>query len=175
MSVEHDLILPGITRRGGRWAVFSAANPGFALALRGVLSPEAEITAVERDRRACDRLRQALASSPGAAVHCVQGEVARRQDLRELDGVVAASVLHFVPLESQQVTLALLASYLHGGGSLLVIEPEQRRGSLRVPNPVGFESFEYLAGQIGLRDVRRVAVMPTGWWSEAYSALGIRP
>jgi hypothetical protein len=174
MSVEHDLILPGVTRRGGRWAIFSAANPGFALALREVLGPEAEITAVERDRRACERLRRALAASPGAAVQCVQGEVARRQDLRELDGVVAASVLHFVPLESQQAALSVLASYLHSGGSLLLIEPEQKRGSLRVPNPLGFESFEYLAGQIGLRDVRRVAVVPTGWWSEAYTALGIR-
>src|SRR5258708_28899659 len=68
MSVEHDLILPGITRRGGRWAVFSAANPGFALALRGVLSPEAEITAVERDRRGCGPLRQRPPPTPRAPV-----------------------------------------------------------------------------------------------------------
>ena len=174
MSVEHDLILPGVTVRGGRWALFSAGNPRFALALLAALGPAAEITAFERDKRALERLKQSLAGSAAAAMRAQQGDVTQRQDLRDLDGVVAASVLHFVPLERHQQALALLASYLRGGGTLLVIEPDRQRGSLRVPNPVDYESFEYLAGQIGLRDVRRIALVPTGWWSNAYTALGLR-
>src|SRR5260370_40628922 len=83
MSVEHDLILPGITRRGGRWAVFSAANPGFALALRGGLSPEAEITAVQRDRRARGPLPPAPPPRPAAAAPPPPRAVPPRPVLRE--------------------------------------------------------------------------------------------
>jgi hypothetical protein len=174
MSIERDLVVPGIMQRGGRWAVFSANGPGYALAARSALGPDAEISVFEREKRAAERLASTLAAADSSTsnMRVQQGSVTTPQDLKELDGVIAAQVLHDIPLERQQAALALLVTYLRHVGSLLVIEAEQARGSLRIRYPVNYESFEYFAGLIELRDVRRVAIAPTGMWSTAYAALG---
>ena len=175
MSIERDLVVPGIIQRGGRWAVFSADGPGYTLAARSALGPDAEITVFEREKRAATRLANTLATTAGASnVHVRQGSVTEPHDLKELDGVVAAQVLHDIALEDQQQALSKLVNSLRKAGSLLFIEAEQARGSLRIRYPVNYESFEYFAGLLGLRDVRRVALTPTGWWSTAYAALGFR-
>ncbi len=176
MGIERDLIRPAISERGGRWAVFSAGGPGYTLALRTALGPSAEIRVFERDRSAIKQLTKSLASASGTPsnVTIQQASVTQQQDLHDLDGVVAAHVLHAIPLDQQQRTLALLVSYLREGGSLIFIETEQARGSLRIRNPLDYDGFEYFAGLIGLRDVRRVALAPTGWWRTAYAALAFR-
>ena len=176
MGIERDLVVPGIMQRGGRWAVFSAGDPGYALAARSALGPDAVISVFEREKRAVARLTSTLDAEGGstANMRVRQGGVTERQDLKDLDGIVAAQVLHDIPLERQQQALSMLVSYLSQTGSLLVIEAEQARGSLRVRYPVNYESFEYFAGLIGLRDVRRIALAPTGMWSMAYAALAFR-
>lgn len=88
MSIERDLVVPGIMQRGGRWAVFSASGPGYALAARSALGPDAEISVFEREKRAAERLASTLAAadSSTANMRVQQGSVTTPQDLKELDG-----------------------------------------------------------------------------------------
>ena len=176
MRVEHDLIQPGITQPGGRWAVFSADQGAFALALREVAGPAVEIFSIARDQHLLEKQRRAFATrSPGTTAHFIQGDCTQRLDLRELEGVLLADVLHSIALDRHQGVLALLVSYLRSGGKFLFIEREKRRASFLVPHPVDYESFEFLAGSVGLRDLSRIAIVPTGLWSAMYTGFGVRP
>lgn len=176
MSVERDLIQPGITQAGGRWAVFSADAGAFALALCEIAGPTIEIFSIARDQHLLQKQRRAFAERfPSTSVHFAQGTCIQRVELSALDGILLADVLHSIPLERHQQALALLVSYLRSGGRLLFVEREKRRASFLVPHPVDYESFEFLAGTVGLRDLRRIAIVPTGLWSAMYTGFGVRP
>src|SRR5262249_25050870 len=176
MRVQHDLIQPGITQPGGRWAVFSADAGAFALALRQIAGPTVEIFSIARDQHLLGKQRRAFAErAPDTTVHFIQGDCTQRLDLRELEGVLLADVLHAVPLERHQGVLALLVSYLRSGGRFLFVEREKRRASFLVPHPVDYESFEFLAGTVGLRDLRRIAILPPPLSTPMYTPFGVRP
>jgi hypothetical protein len=176
MSAEYDLIQPGITHPGGRWAVFSGDDGAFALALQEIAGPAVELFLVARDQHILEKQRRAFAKrSPASSVHFARGDCTQRLELRELDGILVADVLHSIPLERHQQAIALLVSYLRSGGSFLFVERERRRASFLVPHPVDYESFEFLAGAVGLRDLRRIAIVPTGLWSAMYTGFGVRP
>src|SRR5215831_3228851 len=98
-SVEHDLIQPGITHPGGRWAIFSADGGAFALALHEITAPAVEIISVVRDQHALKKQRRAFAKrSPDTKVQFIQGDCTQHLELHALDGVLLADVLHSIPL-----------------------------------------------------------------------------
>ena len=131
MSIERDLVVPAVMQRGGQWAVFSADGPGYTLALRGAAGPGAEITVFEREKRGVTHLAKALEAATGATsnVHVHVGSVTQPQDLKEFDGVIAAQVLHDIPLERQQQALALLVTYLRKAGTCSSSRRSRRAGA----------------------------------------------
>jgi len=181
MSVESDLIQPGIYHRGGRWLVLDSGDGRFALALRALVGPSASVTSVAADAHAAQRQRAAIAARfPTAAdnVHVLNAPLEAlpdQPDLRDLDGILLADALNHVPLQRHQAIVTALAARLRPGGAFMLIEHERQRASLRIRNPVDYESFTYLAETAGLRDVRRLAVVPTGLWRAMYSAIAVHP
>jgi hypothetical protein len=181
MSVESDLIQPGIYHRGGRWLVPDSSEGRFALALRALVGPSATITSVAGDAHAADRQRAAVAArfpTAGDNVHVLSAPLDAPPDLpdlHDLDGILLADALNHVPLQRHQAIVTTLAARLHSGGIFMLVEHERHGASLRIRNPVDYESFSYLAENAGLRDVRRVAVVPTGLFRSMYSALAVHP
>lgn len=175
MSRERELLAPGITRPGGVWADVGSGIGYFTLALCQLLGPEAEIYSIDRNTRALEKQKRGLGKlAPEAKVHYVAADFTQPLDLPPLDGVVMANALHYVRLERQGPVLAGIASHLKPDGVFILVEYEARFGNPWVPYPVNYSSFEYLASEAGLRDVRRIAALPSSFMREMYSALGVR-
>jgi SAM-dependent methyltransferase len=175
-SSEHDLLAPGIPRPGGVWADIGSDAGYFTLALFKIVGPGAEIYSVDKSPHALEKQRRMLAKlAPTARIRYVQADLTQPMALPPLDGMVMVNVLHEIKLERQEGVLRHLREYLKpDGGRLILVDREVRTASLRVPYPVTYESFEYLAGAAGFADVRRIAVLPVGLFREMYSALGLR-
>lgn len=176
MTKEHDLIQPGISRPGGIWADIGSGTGIFTLELRQIIGPQAEMYSVERDGHALDKQRRAVAARyPDAPIHYLQADFTRPLALPPLDGIVMANALHFVPFERQQAVLAALCTHLKpDGGRFLIVEYDAQHGNPWVPYPVNYDAFENLAVGAGLRDVRRLAAVPSRFLREMYSAMGER-
>ena len=144
------LIRGGVPTPGGTWADLGAGTGNFTWALRELLGVRGTIYAVDRDRRAIERQRAALAQAvePGAAIVPIQADFTRPLDLPPLDGALMANALHFV--RDQPAALALVASYLRPGGHLLLVEYDVAAALAWVPFPVPFERFHALATQADL-------------------------
>ncbi len=175
MSRERELLAPGITRPGGVWADVGSGIGYFTLALCQLLGPSAEIFSLDKNSRALEKQKRGLGKLvPEAHVHYIATDFTQRLDLPPLDGIVMANALHYVRLEQQERVLAAIASHLKPEGVFILVEYEVRFGNPWVPYPVNYSSFEYLASEAGLRDVRRIAAMPSSFMREMYSALGVR-
>ncbi|NLG64596.1 MAG: class I SAM-dependent methyltransferase, partial [Actinobacteria bacterium] len=98
----------------------------------------------------------ALPPASGANVVPMAGDFTEPLTLPELDGVVMANSLHFVAGDEQARVLARIVGYLRPGGSFVIVEYDQRRGSRWVPYPVPWERFEALAGEVGLVSAREI-------------------
>jgi ubiquinone/menaquinone biosynthesis C-methylase UbiE len=150
------LIRGGVHAPGGVWADLGAGTGNFTWALRELLGTQGTIYAVDRDRKASERQRAALAQAavPGATILPVQADFTRPLDLPPLDGVLMANALHFV--RDQPAALAIVVGYLRPGGRLLLVEYDVDAALAWVPFPVPFDRFQTLAAQAGLAVPTRV-------------------
>ena len=176
MGKERDLITPGIDKAGGVWADFGSGTGIFTLELRGLLGPTSEIYSIDRNGRDLERQRQAFDQQyPGTRLHIMQADFAQSLDLPQLDGIVMANALHFVPFARQAEVLTRIAGYLRWPeGRFIIVEYNARSGNPWVPYPIDVESFMLLAEQAGLSDPRMLTAVPSRFLSEMYSAMAYR-
>lgn len=176
MSKERDLILPGIPAPGGVWAELGSGNGIFTLTLLDVAGPQITLYSVDRDAKALEKQRRAIEQHyPGASVTYLHTDFTHQLPLPPLDGVLAANALHFVKFDDQPDTVKQIAAYLKPGGRLIIVEYDSQRGNPWVPYPIDFESFQYLAGEAGLQDIYRLALIPSSFMHAMYSAIAVRP
>jgi len=90
--------------------------------------------------------------------------------LPELDGLVAANSLHFVPRAEQVAVVARLASYLKPTGTFLIVEYDADSGNPWVPHPFSRTSWRRLAADAGLVDAREIGRVPSRFLGAIYSA-----
>ena len=175
MSRERELLAPGITRPGGIWADVGSGVGYFTLALCQLLGPGAEIYSIDKNARAIEKQKRGLGKlAPNAHIHYVVADFTQRLEVPPLDGIVMANALHYVRMERQAPVLAAIAAHLKPEGVFIFVEYEARFGNPWVPYPVNYSSFEYLASEAGLHDVRRIAALPSSFMREMYSALAVR-
>lgn len=177
VSKEYDLLLPGITQRGGSWAEFGSGSGIFTLLIRNIAGPEVEIYSVDRDARALEKQRRAFAETyPQTRITYLHSDFTQPLNLPPLDGILMANSLHFVAFDRQQAVVEQLSAHLKpSGGKFLIIEYEAQRGNPWVPYPVDYASFEHLAYTAGLRDINRLAAVPSRFLNEMYSAAAVKP
>ena len=176
MSKERDLILPAIPAPGGVWAELGSGSGIFTLTLLEVAGPQITLYSVDRDAKALEKQRRAVEQRySGANVTYLHADFTKRLPLPPLDGLLAANALHFVKFDDQPDVIKQLAMYLKPGGRLILVEYESQRGNPWVPYPIDFDSFQYLAGEAGLRDIRRLALIPSSFMHAMYSAVAFRP
>jgi ubiquinone/menaquinone biosynthesis C-methylase UbiE len=149
LSEMVALIRGGVPGPGGVWADLGAGTGNFSWARAELIGPQGTVSAIDRDAKAIQRLRQRIAQAdPGPAIIPQQADLTRPLDMPVLDGVLMANSLHFI--RDQPAALALAASYLRPGGRLLLVEYDLRAPLPWVPFPVSHARLEELADAAGL-------------------------
>lgn len=147
---------------GGTWADIGAGEGAFTLALADLLGPDGRIVAVDRDRRALRSNEKAVgARFPAIVLTARVADLTGELALPELDGLVAANSLHFVPRVRQVAVITALAAHLRPGGSFVVVEYDADHGNPWVPHPFAYAAWERLAAAAGLVDTRRIGRVPS--------------
>ena len=103
-----------------------------------------------RSRAACQRGRRSSARFPALDYATLTADLTGPLDLPELDGLVAANSLHYVPRDRQVAVITALAAHLRPGGRFVVVEYDADRGNPWVPHPFSYGSWERLAEAAGL-------------------------
>jgi len=167
------LIAPGIS--GRVWADLGAGRGTFTIALATLLGASGHVYAVERDAGAVDALEK-LAHRRGhderALIEVVRANFATAPlVLRELDGILMANSLHYVPDAEQAPLLARLADKLNERGVLLIVEYDDRPRSRWVPYPVAFHRLAEVAQRAGLAEPELIGRRESAFGGTMYAAL----
>lgn len=166
------MLQPGVENAGGTWADLGCGDGIFTSALYMLLQPGSEIYAVDKSRRALKSLTHNFAASyPQASLHPILADFTHPLSLPPLDGLVMANSLHFV--RQKRPVLVQLASLLKPGGRLIVVEYNTTRGNYPVPYPLDEAGFLQLAREVGLREARIIAEIPSTFLGEMYAGLGL--
>lgn len=169
-----NLIHAAIPKSGGVWADFGAGSGAFTLALADCMGGSGTIYAIDQDESALRQNQQAIVSRfPGIASHYLVGDFTKSIPLPELDGLVIANALHFY--RRKEPILSQLMSYLKPGGRFIVVEYNTDHGNQWVPYPFTYTIWEGLAAFVGLTNTRQLAVRPSRFLNEIYSAVSIKP
>jgi SAM-dependent methyltransferase len=169
--VDHVALLRSAVAPGGTWADIGAGEGAFTLALADLLGPGGRIVAVDRDARALrDNERAVRAAFPTVGLATIVADLTGPLELPELDGLVAANSLHYVPRDRQVAVIRALAGYLRPGGRFVVVEYDADRGNPWVPHPFTYPSWERLAASAGLVATRRIGRVPSRFLGAIYSA-----
>ena len=173
---DHVGLIRAAVEPGGTWADVGAGEGAFTLALADLLGPGGRMVAIDRDARAL-RSNEATVRSrfPAVDYTAVTADFTGPLDLPELDGLVAANSLHYVPRDRQVAVIKTLAGHLRPGGRFVVIEYDSDRGNTWVPHPFSMASWERLAGSAGLSDTRLIGRVPSRFLGAIYAAESRRP
>ena len=173
---DHVALLRPAIAPGGTWADVGAGEGAFTLALADLLGAGGRIVSVDRDQRALrENERIVRARFPATELGIRIADLMGPLDLPELDGLVAANSLHYVPRDRQVAVIRALAAHLRPGGRFVVVEYDADRGNPYVPHPFSYPSWERLAGAAGLVDTRRLGRVPSRFLGAIYSAESRRP
>jgi SAM-dependent methyltransferase len=173
---DHVSLLRPAVVPGGTWADIGAGEGAFTLALADLLGPGGRIVAIDRDRHALRSNEEAVRDRfPASVLTTLVADLTGPLDLPELDGLVAANSLHFVPRDRQVAVVAALAAHLRPGGSFVVVEYDADRGNPWVPHPFRYAAWERLAEAAGLTDTRRIGRVPSRFLDGIYAAESRRP
>lgn len=172
---DHVGLLRAAVEPGGTWADVGAGEGAFTLALADLLGPGGRIVAVDRNGRALRANEAAVRSHfPDVQYATLDADLTGPLDLPELDGLVAANSLHYVPRDQQVVVIRALAAHLRSGGRFVVVEYDADRGNPWVPHPFTYKSWERLANSAGLTDTRMIGRVPSRFLEAIYSAESLR-
>ena len=168
---DHVGLLRAAVEPGGTWADIGAGEGAFTLALADLLGPGGRIVAVDRNGRALRANESSVrAHFPDVRYATLNADLTGPLDLPELDGLVAANSLHYVPRDRQVPVIRALAAHLRPGGRFVIVEYDADRGNPWVPHPFSYPSWERLAESAGLTDTRRMGRVPSRFLDAIYSA-----
>jgi ubiquinone/menaquinone biosynthesis C-methylase UbiE len=168
-----QLLEHGIDRdSGGVWVDFGAGSGAFTLALRDIAGPDTAIIAIDRDRASLQMLRATMDRLfPGTRLRLLEADMAGALTLPNLDGIVAANAIHFVPVPDQTALLRWWRSYLKPEGRLIVVEYDADSGNRWAPYPLSYAAFRDTARTAGFTDPVLLGSRPSRWLGRIYSAL----
>jgi ubiquinone/menaquinone biosynthesis C-methylase UbiE len=172
INKARTLLRPGVEGMGGTWADLGCGDGIFTSALHTLLQPESKIYAVDKKQRALEALTHNFAESyPDASLHPILADFIRPPSLPPLDGLLMANSLHFI--SEKRSVLARLVGLLKPGGRLIVVEYNTIRANFAVPHPLDEAGFLALAEEVGLREAKILAKIPSSFLGEMYAGMGL--
>ncbi|MGH7680235.1 MAG: class I SAM-dependent methyltransferase [Gemmatimonadaceae bacterium] len=166
-----DFIRSAVAARGSMWADLGAGAGVFTRALVQLLGADSRIYAIERAEDAVASLTAwATAEAPNVTV--IQADFTAQLNLPELDGIVLANALHFVPDPAK--VLAQLVTLLRPGGRVVLVEYDRRESSRWVPHPIPIASLRALADAAGLGRPTVAESRPSEYGGILYAAYADR-
>lgn len=174
IAKARALIEHGVAGQPGKWADLGCGDGVFTSALCTLLSEEAVIYAVDKDRRRLRALEHNIAESyPTANINTVRADFTRSLPLPLLNGIVMANSLHFVkrkpPIVSQ------ICEKLKPTGRLIVVEYNTNTGNYAVPFAFDEHEFIRLANAAGLEQASIIARVPSRFLGEMYCGIARQP
>lgn len=179
--MTHDeavaLLSGAVTTRGETWADLGAGTGTFSRALASLLGNGGVVYAVDSDAAALHELeRLARRTRAGTAeIRTLVADFTSGIALPEMDGIVIANALHFVPYERQADVLGRIARMAKRGGPIVVVEYERRGPNRWVPYPVSFRALDGVARTAGLVEPALLATQPSRYSGSIYSSVVRRP
>lgn len=168
------LLARGVPGKGGRWADLGSGEGAFTLALAALLGPGAQITAVDRDRRALERLAAEMGKRfPETRLEVMTADFTRPLGLHDLDGVVMANSLHFS--RDKWPVLETVRGMLRPSGRLIVVEYGSDRGNPWVPHPFSYETWRRMSADAGFVGTVLLGTVPSRYLGSIYSSLSFNP
>jgi len=156
------------------WADLGSGGGAFTLALADLLGPGAVIYSVDRDRSSLRDQEVAMRRLfPGTVLHLLPADFTRPLDLPPLNGIVMANSLHFISNAEKPGLLKRLRGLIQPAGQLILVEYNVDRGNMWVPHPLSYPTWEKLAKDCGFPTTNRLAVKPSRFLGEIYSALSV--
>jgi len=173
-SDHVNLLRPADLPQGGTWADFGAGSGAFTLALSELVGLSAEIYAVDKDRRALDKLEQSHRARFGTSqnIHPMRADFTGALSLPPLDGILMANSLHYY--RDKEKILRHIRKFLKWNGALLLVEYNVDSGNPWVPHPLSFDTFQSLAPRAGFSEPSLLGKVPSRFLREFYSAAAYR-
>ncbi|GAB4427679.1 MAG: hypothetical protein OHK0039_46050 [Bacteroidia bacterium] len=159
-----ELICAGVLPHTRTWADLGAGTGTFTLALLDLL-PQGCVYALDKSPHMLWRLSRTATVD----LVVVEGDFTQPMDLPQVDGILLANALHYVP--DPLPVLGHILTYLAPGGSLLFIEYDTDRPNLPwVPHPISQQRWEALAAALKLPPVQRLGQMSSQYGPHAMYA-----
>ena|SRR5574338_1098812 len=169
-----DLIRDAVAKPGGTWADLGAGAGTFTRALATLLGPNGTVYAVDRDAPSLRALAQSTnRSGSTATITPMVADFTEPLELSNLDGVVIANALHYVPYTEQRRVIEQIASMLVDSAPLVIIEYDRRGANRWVPYPVSIATLTQLARDAGLTGPVILGKRPSQYGGDLYAALVI--
>lgn len=150
------------------WADLGCGTGTFTLALAKHLSVGSKIFAIDKKRRALEKIPNIFnrVYIETEVTNFIKDEVL----LNNLDGILMANSLHYV--QNQDDFIVKLRKALKPGGSFLIVEYDTDSSNFWVPYPIYFEHLKKLFKNAGFSSVKKIGEMPSRYnRSNLYSAL----
>ena len=161
---------------GGVWADVGCGDGIFT---EGVLAQDGAplmVFGLDRDLTELKRMAAwAESLAEQANVRMVQADVLDALPFRSLDGILAANVLHFVPLEQKARVLGGFLRALKPGGKLIIVEYSAVRGNGAVPHPLTALGWLDLIKGARFSAARVAARVPSTFLGEMAAITATRP
>ena len=167
---DHVRMLTRGVNGPGVWADFGSGDGAFTLALAELILPTGEIHSIDRDGQALARQRSSVtARFPAVKLITYEADFTEALELPQLDGLVIANALHYLPRKDKAVRR--LRDYLRPGGHFLVVEYNTDRSNRWVPYPFSFAQWQIIASRCGLVRTELLASTPSSFLGSFYSAI----
>jgi ubiquinone/menaquinone biosynthesis C-methylase UbiE len=172
--MEHQdhvrLIAPGIDAgSGGVWADMGAGVGAFTLALRDVVGPDIELYAVDFYPRDLQRLlKEMMRHFPDTNLHLLDADFRRKMELPQLDGILSANAIHYVP--DKVKLLGGWRQYLKPRGRLIIVEYDADEGNQWVPYPISYANFGDVVEAAGFSKPSLLGVHDSRFLNGMYAA-----
>ena len=166
------LIGAAVGEKGGVWADLGAGSGVFTRALAKLLGPAGTVYAVDRNAAALRELTRTRGpAGSSATIRTVVGDFAEPLELPQLDGVLVANALHYVPYADQPAVLRRVASMLTDGAPIVVVEYDRRHANQWVPYPITPAALAAVTRDAGLGVPTVLATQPSQYSGTIYSAV----
>jgi trans-aconitate methyltransferase len=166
MTIEEAIAMLCALDTGNKpqqWADLGCGSGLFSRALASMLPYGSHILCM-------DRIEQEIGNGNvnGVTLEFQKADFSNHDFLaRSLDGFLMANSLHFI--ENKEPLLKRLVNSLSPKGRIIIIEYNSENANKWVPHPITFEALRVLAFRLGLREIRKLATMPSKYGPVMYS------